>query len=319
LPENVKRLIAIVGPTGIGKSRLAIYLAGLFHGEIISADSRQLYRFLDIGTAKPSPEDLARVPHHLIDIISPDEEFSLARYQEMAYRAITDIHQCDKLPFLVGGSGLYVKAVLEGWHIPGVSPDDKFRYNIEKKAEQGGADELYQELSAIDPEAAAKIDRRNVRRIIRALEVHAKSNRPFSQLGYKEAPDFDSLIIGLTVDRGELYRIVDRRIDSMIERGLVDEVANLLKMGYDFTLPAMSGIGYRQIGKYLDGEITLDEAGHKIKTETHRFIRHQYAWFRLSDEKIHWFDIAKQGDTDIEKVIADYLGIDQTGRPVGLR
>jgi tRNA dimethylallyltransferase len=307
LPDDVKRLIAIVGPTGVGKSRLALYLAGIFHGEIISADSRQIYRHLDIGTAKPSAEELARIPHHLIDIVNPDEDFSLATYQEMAYRAIEDIHRRKKLPFLVGGSGLYVRAVLEGWHIPGVSPDDKFRYNIEKKAERDGTDELYRELVAVDPEAAAKIDRRNIRRIIRALEVHAKAKEPFSRLGYKEAPGFDSYIIGLTLDRAELYRIVDRRVDSMIAGGLVDEVKKLLRMGYGFDLPAMSGIGYRQVGQYLSGEITLEQARKKIKTETHRFIRHQYAWFRLTDEKIHWFEMSAQGGRDIEKAITGYL------------
>jgi tRNA dimethylallyltransferase len=316
LPDNVKRVIAIVGPTGIGKSRLALHLAGIFHGEIVSADSRQVYRFLDVGTAKPSVEETARIPHHLINIVNPDEDFNLATYQEMAYRAIDDIHQRRKLPFLVGGSGLYIKAVLESWHIPKVSPDGNFRYNIEKKAKHGSANGLYQELHAIDPEAAAKIDPRNIRRVIRALEVNKRSNRQFSKLGYKDTPDFSSFTIGLNLEREELYRIVDRRVDEMIEHGLVEEVATLLKMGYDFTLRAMSGIGYRQIGQYLNGEISLEEARRKIKTETHRFIRHQYAWFRLSDERIKWFDIAKQGDTEIEKAITEYLESDnrETGK-----
>jgi tRNA dimethylallyltransferase len=308
LPDNVKQLIAIVGPTGIGKSRLALHLAGIFHGEIVSADSRQIYRSMDIGTAKPSREELSKVPHHLIDIIDPDERFSLARYHDMAYRAIEDIYRRKKLPFLVGGSGLYVKSILEGWHVPPVSPDDNFRYNIEKKAEQGGTDELFKELVAIDPEAAARIDRRNVRRIIRALEVYAKSSKQFSRLLYKEAPDFDSFVIGLTADRAELYKIVDRRVDLMFERGLVDEVVNLRKMGYDFNLPAISGIGYRQVVQYLNGEMTLDEVRRKVKTETHRFIRHQYAWFRLNDERIHWFDITENSDREIEEAVSEYLG-----------
>ena len=312
MPDNVKRVIAIVGPTGIGKSRLAIHLAEIFNGEIISADSRQLYRFLDIGTAKPTMEELSRIPHHLINVVNPNEDFSLAQYQEMAYRAIDDIHQRGRLPFLVGGSGLYLKAVLEGWHIPRVSPDDKFRYNVQEKAKQGSADALYQELCAIDPAAAAKIDPRNTRRIIRALEVQAKSNRPFSELGYKETPGFNSFIIGLTVERALLYQIVDCRVDAMIENGLVEEVANLLKMGYDFNLPAMTGIGYRQIDQYLNGELTLEETTQKIKTETHRLVRHQYAWFRLSDERIHWFDIDKQGNEEIEKAVIDYLENDNT-------
>ena len=303
----MKHLVAIVGPTGIGKSRLAVRLAGLYNGEIVSADSRQVYRHLDIGTAKPTPQDLSLVPHHLIDIINPDEDFSLALYQELAYRAIDDIHKRNRLPFLVGGSGLYVKSVLEGWQIPGVSPDSEFRYNREKRAAENGVDGLYEELVRVDPDAARKIDRRNVRRVIRALEVHAKTKAPFSRLGSKRAPAFDSFIIGLTADRSELYRIVDRRVDEMVERGLVAEVEKLLKMGYDLNLPAMSGIGYRQIGQYLSGELSFEEARQKIKTETHRFIRHQYAWFRLSDKKIHWFDIGYQDSTEIESLLAGYL------------
>jgi tRNA dimethylallyltransferase len=303
----LKRLVAIVGPTGIGKSRLALHLAGLFHGEIVSADSRQVYRYLDIGTAKPAPQELSQVPHHLIDIVDPDDDFSLARYQELAYHAIEDIHRRNRLPFLVGGSGLYVRAVLEGWEVPRVSPDAEFRYNIEKRVNERNIDEIYEELVIADPDAAAKIDRRNVRRVIRALEVHAKAGKPFSQLGHKNPPAFSPFIIGLTAERSELYRMVDRRVDEMMARGLVREVANLVKMGYDLTLPSLSGIGYRQVAQYLKGTLTLEEATKKIKTETHRFIRHQYAWFRRDDEKIHWFDRERQSDSEVEKALADFL------------
>jgi tRNA dimethylallyltransferase len=306
----MKRLIAIVGPTGIGKSRLALQLAGCFQGEIVSADSRQVYHYLDIGTAKPTPPEMARIPHHLIDIIDPDEDFSLAVYQKLAYRAIEDIQRRGRLPFLVGGTGLYVKAVLEGWQIPGVSPDREFRYNVEKRASERSIDELYEELVAADPDAAAKIDRRNVRRVIRALEVRAKAGKAFSQLGHKKTPAFVSFVIGLTAARAELYRLVDRRVDEMIGRGFVREVENLLKMGYDLSLPSMSGIGYRQVGQFLKGELTLEAAIQKIKTETHRFIRHQYAWFRPGDEKIHWFDILQQDYTEIEKKVAEFLKLE---------
>jgi len=300
----MKRLVAIVGPTGVGKSRLALHLASLFHGEIVSADSRQVYRYLDIGTAKPSPREQAQIPHHMIDIVNPDEDFSLAQYQELAYQAIEDIQRRRKLPFLVGGSGLYVRAILEGWRIPRVSPDPEFRYNVEKRATGSGIDEIYQELIRVDPEAARKIDRRNVRRV---LEVHTKTKRPFYQLRLREAPEFNSFIIGLTANRDEVYRMVDKRVDEMIEQGLVGEVENLLKMGYDFNLSAMSGIGYRQIGQYLGGELKLDDASEKIKSETHRFIRHQYAWFRLKDERIHWFDAVRPDEMEIERVLAEFI------------
>jgi len=303
----MKRLIAIVGPTGIGKSRLAIRLASRFNGEIVSADSRQVYRHLDIGTAKPSSQEMSLVPHHLVNIVNPDEDFSLAQYLELAGWAIKDIFGRGRLPFLVGGTGLYVKAVLEGWQLPGVSPDREFRYNREKKASEGSIDELYNELIIADPDAAAKIDRRNVRRVIRALEVYARAGKAFSQLGSKQTPVFTPFIIGLTTDRIELYRMVDHRVDEMIESGLVREVENLQKMGFSLDLPSMSGIGYRQTGQFLKGEITLEEAKNKIKTETHRFIRHQYAWFRRDDEKIHWFDVKSQPEAEIERVLSGFL------------
>lgn len=303
----MNRLVAIVGPTGVGKSRLALHLASLYNGEIVSADSRQVYRYLDIGTAKPSPQELWHVPHHLINVINPDDDFSLAQYQALAYQAIEDIQRRNCLPFLVGGSGLYVWAILEGWQIPRVSPDLEFRYNLEKWASDAGIDEIYRELARVDPEAAQKIDRRNVRRMIRALEVYKKTQTPFSQSGYKEAPAYNSFIIGLTADRAEIYRRTDQRVDDMVAWGLVTEVENLLKMGYDLNLPAMSGIGYRQIGQFLKSELSLEVAKQQIKSETHRFVRHQYAWFRLKDERIRWFDIEHQGDTEMERALAEFI------------
>ena len=303
----MNHVVAIVGPTGIGKTRLAIDLAREFNAEIVNADSRQVYRHMDIGTAKPTPTELTLVPHHLINIVNPDEEFSLAQYQEQAFKVIRNIQQRGSLPILVGGSGLYVKAILENWQIPRVSPDPQFRYNIEKKATEAGTEELYQELRQADPGAARKIDSRNLRRIIRALEVLAATGKPFSRFGRKKVAEFRSLIIGLTTDRTSLYNCVDGRVDAMFERGLVAEVEKLIGMGYDFNLPAMSGIGYRQVGQYLRGEVSLEAARQKIKTETHRFIRQQYAWFRLADENIHWFDTGNQEYSAIETAVKGFL------------
>jgi tRNA dimethylallyltransferase len=303
----MNRLLAIVGPTGVGKSKLALRLAQAFDGEIVSADSRQVYRYMDIGTAKPSQEELSLIPHHLIDIVNPDEDFSLAQYQQLAYRAIESIHQRHKLPLLAGGSGLYIWSVLDGWRIPRVAPDTEFRHNLEEKVARAGKGELYQELARVDPVAAQRIDPRNVRRIIRALEVYRGAEVPFSQLQRKTTPPFDTLIIGLTADRAALYHRIDLRVDEMIKQGLVDEVKGLLNKGYDFNLPAMSGIGYRQIGMFLRGELTLAAAIQQIKFETHRLVRHQYSWFRVKDDRIKWFDIQKGTDSQIIAPLTKFI------------
>jgi tRNA dimethylallyltransferase len=303
----MNKLIAIIGPTATGKTKLAIELALHFNGEIINADSRQIYRHMDIGTAKPTKEELAAVPHHLVDIIEPDKEFSLAEYQQLTEKTIQDIQARGKIPFLVGGSGLYVWAVLEGWVIPKIAPDSGFRRELEKRAGMGQGAELYADLRQIDPAAAAKIDPRNIRRVIRALEVNKLSETPFSELQKKQTPPFQTLIIGLTADRKELYRRADERADKMLKQGFVEEVNALQKMGYSLSLPAMSGIGYREIGQYLNGETTLDAAVYKIKTGTHRFIRHQYAWFRRQDERIKWFDVEKAFGPEINRTVTEFI------------
>lgn len=300
-------MVAIVGPTGIGKSRIALRLAQVFSGEIINADSRQIYRYMDIGTAKPSLEELAFIPHHLISILDPDEDFSLAQYQELAYKAIKDIQSSGKLPLLVGGTGQYIWAVLEGWEVPRIPPDMELRHALEKRASENGVDKLYEELVKTDPVAAEKIDRRNVRRVIRALEVSKQALTPFSQLRGKKSPPFNTLIIGLTASREQVYSRVDRRVDEMIRQGLVTEVDKLLKMGYDLSLPSMSSVGYRQIGMFLSGELSFEEAVAKIKTETHRIVRHQYAWFRLADKRIHWFNVEQDTEPEISTLVTEFL------------
>jgi tRNA dimethylallyltransferase len=264
---------------------------------------------MDIGTAKPSSEERALVSHHLIDVVDPDEDFSLARYQEMAYEAVSDIQRRGKLALLVGGSGLYVMAVIGGWHIPRVAPDPQLRHNLEARAAREGHMALYQELKQVDPDAARRIDPRNLRRLIRALEVCRISGMPFSQL-QRSKPFFRTLVIGLTTARDDIYRKIDSRVDWMMERGLVQEVEGLIKRGYSLDLPSMSGLGYKQIGLYLQGRIDLPQAVQQIKFETHRFARHQYAWFRLKDERIHWFDIRDDIEAPIRNLIHEFASSD---------
>jgi tRNA dimethylallyltransferase len=294
-------LVAIVGPTAIGKSSLALELGRTFGGEIINADSRQVYRYMDIGTAKPTLEERAVVPHHLIDVVNPDQDFNLALYQSKVRKIIDDIQRRRKPALLVGGSGLYVWAILEGWRIPAVPPDHVMRQELEARAQSEGVKALYEELKQLDPDAAERIDPRNVRRLIRAIEV-SRQGKPFSRLQGKE-PFVNSLVIGLTTDRTDLYQRIDARVDSMMEKGLLTEVEGLITKGYGFDLPSMSGLGYKQIGMFLQGEIDLPTAIQQIKGNTHRFARHQYNWFRLQDERIHWFDIRKE----IKQAVQDLI------------
>jgi tRNA dimethylallyltransferase len=286
-------VIAIVGPTAVGKSELALHLARLFPLEIMSADSRQVYRYMDIGTSKPSLAERALVPHHIIDVVDPDGDFSLASYHQLALEALNAIQQEDKLPLLVGGTGLYVWSLVEGWKIPQVPPDREMRRRLETRAQREDSQSLYRELQNIDPVAAARIDSRNIRRVVRALEIYYATGEPPSQLQTKEVPNFPVLVIGLTQERSQLYGQIDERADEMIQRGLVEEVQQLLERGYSPSLPSMSGIGYKQIVQFVRGEMTLPQAVDRIKHETHRLARHQYAWFRLDDSRIRWFGVTE--------------------------
>ncbi len=270
---------------------MGVELARRFDGEILSADSRQVYRHLDIGTAKPSRQDMSEVYHHLISIVEPREDFNLANYHILVKQAIRKIYAAGKLPFMVGGSGLYVWSVLENWEIPSVAPDREYRKELEERAERSGGAGLYSELKRVDPQAAGQIDDRNVRRVIRALEVNRQSERPFSSLRRKKEEEYDYLIIGLTAERDYLYRLIDRRIDRMIQDGLVEEVKGLLESGHSNNTPALSSIGYQQISSYIRGELGLEAAVQQMKYETHRFVRQQYNWFKPNDKRIHWHDV----------------------------
>ncbi|OQY48505.1 MAG: tRNA (adenosine(37)-N6)-dimethylallyltransferase MiaA [Anaerolineaceae bacterium 4572_78] len=285
-------LISIVGPTGIGKTKLAIHIAQKFQGQIISADSRQIYKMMDIGTAKPTVDELAAAHHHVIDILFPNHTLTLAEFQERAYQIINNIHAQEKLPLLVGGTGQWVKSVIEGWGIPHVPPDNTLRDKLYHEADTFGAKKLHDKLFQVDPQAANKIDYRNIRRVVRALEVYYKTGIPISVHQKKTPPPYHIVQIGLTMPREQLYERIDKRIDAMMAQGLLAEVQNLVEQGYGLDLPSMSGLGYKQLGLYLTGELTLDESVALIKRETRRFIRQQYNWFRLTDENIDWFDVS---------------------------
>lgn len=304
-------LIAIVGPTAAGKTSLAIRLAEAFNGEIVSADSRQIYRGMDIGTAKPTPEERARVLHHLIDIVEPDQEFHVAQFQTAAYAAIDDIRRRGKVPFLVGGTGQYVHAVLEGWQIPPVPPDPDLRERLHAEAEEHGPEHLHRRLAAVDPDAAARIHPNNVRRVIRALEVHAATGRPISEWQEKRPPPYRILKIGLTMNRQKLYERIDTRVDRMIADGLVEEVRRLLANGYSFDLPAMSSLGYGEFEPFFQGDASLDSVVQAIKHGTHRFVRHQYNWFSEDDPSIHWFDVEGDAYPRIADLVAGFLWDDK--------
>lgn len=273
-------LLAIVGPTAVGKTALSLHLARLCDGEIVSADSRQVYRGMDIGAAKPTPAERAAVPHHLIDVVDPDEDFSLALYQDMATAAITDIAARGKSPLLVGGTGQYLAAVLQGWQLPRVAPRPDIRAALERQAADLGAEALYARLKAVDPVAAARILPGNVRRIIRALEVYEVTGKPISEQRSMQPPPYRITTIWLTLPAPVLYDRIDARVDTMMAAGLLDEVRSLLERGYHWDLPAMSGLGYREFRPYFEGSATLEEAVARLKYDTHAFARRQPAWFR---------------------------------------
>ena len=303
-PAGAPPLLVIVGPTAVGKTALSLKLAERFDGEIVSADSRLVYRGMDVGTAKPTAAERERVSHHLIDVRDPDETLTLGDYQEMAYAAIDAVHGRGRLPILVGGTGQYVKAVVEGWGIPRVPPHPRLRRALRAL----GGEELHRWLRALDPEAAERIHPNNVRRSVRALEVTLVSGRPISELQRKSPPPYDICIVGLDAEREALYRRIDERVERMMEQGLLQEVKELAEAGFGRKLPAMSGLGYQQLWDYLEGEVTLEEAVERIKYETHRFVRHQYNWFKPDDPAIHWFDVTEDGWLEeVEAFVGDWL------------
>ncbi len=293
LPEiAAHRLPIICGPTGVGKTEVAVAVASRLGAEIVAADSRTVYRFMDIGTAKPTVQQRAQVPHHLIDVVDPNEIFALADYRRLALTAIEQIFARRQIPLLVGGTGLYIRAVTEGLILPAVPPDWELRERLEEQ-ERRTPGALYQRLTTIDPIATTRIHPRNVRRLIRALEVFERTGRPITATQHQQSPPFATTQIGLTMDRSALYSRIDRRVDEQLAAGLLDEVKALMDRGYERPLPAMQGLGYKEMIAYLDGVVTFEEATRQLKRNTRRFAKRQYTWFR-KDPRIRWVDITSR-------------------------
>ncbi|HET9016062.1 MAG TPA: tRNA (adenosine(37)-N6)-dimethylallyltransferase MiaA [Thermomicrobiaceae bacterium] len=306
-------LIAIVGPTAAGKTAAAIRLARDVGGEVVSADSRYLYRGMDVGTAKPTCAEMAGVPHHLIDVVGPADDYSLALYQRDAYAAIDDIVRRGRVPILAGGTPLYVNAVLEGWQVPEVPPDAAFREAMAELARVEGTAALHARLAAVDPVAAARIAPANARRVIRALEIFARTGRRMSELEGKRRPPYRTLVAGLMPPRAALYAAIDRRVADQIAGGLIDEVRRLLDDGVPPGAPAMSAIGYGEIVDYLAGRLTLEQAAERIRHHTHRYARHQLTWLRRM-RGVHWFDPGEPGWYErLRDLAATFLAENETG------
>lgn len=289
--QQRERLVVIIGPTSVGKTQLSLELAEQFDGEIISGDSMQVYRGMDIGTAKAEPEELARIPHHLIDIKNPDEEYSVAMFQESAATLITDINQRGKLPFIVGGTGLYIESVTHRFQFSTTSQDPELRDRLQRLADSEGVEALHARLADVDPITAERLHPNDVKRVIRALEIYESSGYKMSdfQLRAQHSP-YDLVMIGLTMDRAKLYERINHRVELMIEAGLVEEVRGLLDAGYDASLVSMQGLGYKELIPYLYGEITLEKAVNDIQQRTRHFAKRQLSWFRRMAE-IQWFDM----------------------------
>ena len=283
------KVIIICGPTGIGKTAVGIELAEKFGGEIISADSMQIYRHMDIGTAKPTPEELSQIAHHMIDIVDPDEDYDAVQFSKQARDRIAEIVNRGRIPFIVGGTGLYIKALLHGL-FESKPVDPQIRNRLKQEAEENGSDFLFERLKKMDPAAAGRIHPNDSYRIIRALETIESSGKTISEYhqnhGFADDP-FSALKIGLQMDRENLYTRIDNRVDLMIATGLVEEVTKLLEMGYTAELKSMQSIGYRHVVGFLEGSLPWDECLRTLKRDTRRFAKRQFTWFG-ADQAISW-------------------------------
>lgn len=305
-----EKLIVLVGPTACGKTDMGIRLAKKINGEIISADSMQIYKYMNIGTAKPTVEEMDEIAHYMIDNIKPDEEFSVALFRELSQKYIEDILSKGKRPIVVGGTGLYVNSLTKPWNFSKTEPNEALRQELESLAKEKGAYYLHESLREVDPVSAKNIHPNNIKRVIRALEVYKTSGKAKSQLdqeSMKNEVQYEPILLGLSMERSTLYTRIELRIDKMIEAGLVEEVRSLLDMGYREDLVSMQGLGYKEIIKYLKGQCTLEEAIEILKRDTRHFAKRQLTWFRR-DERIKWFKIEDYPSLDeLESDVLDYL------------
>lgn len=309
MQTNKQAVFILVGPTAVGKTDLSLQMARILKGEILSADSRQIYTYMDIGTAKPSLEQRARIPHHFIDIITPDEYYSAGEYGRQGQKVIDMLLSQGIVPIVVGGSGLYVRALVDGFFDPQIHDQD-IRRTLHEQLESIGPEGLHERLREIDPEAAARIHPNDSQRIVRALEVFEITQRPLSEIQktskVKQA-DFKPLFVGLNMPREELYRRIDGRVEAMIKKGLIDEVRRLSEMGYDPSLNSLQTVGYQEIFSFLKGEIDLDEAVRLIKQNSRRYAKRQLTWFK-KDGRVRWFDLREGMDVTpvLDRIIYMY-------------
>lgn len=290
-------LLVILGPTATGKTDVAIEIALFTGGEVISADSMLIYKYMDIGTAKPGLEERKDVIHHLIDVVSPSEDFSVARYQAMAREAINNIYIKRKLPILAGGTGLYITSLVDGFKFSEVGIDYKLRENLNEFAIKRGKESLHYRLKKVDPKTAERLHPNDQKRIIRALEIYEKTGRPLSSFDtqWGRGSEYEFQMFGLYMSREKLYQKINDRVDMMIKKGLVEEVRELLDMGYATDLISMQGLGYKEIAGYLRGDIELGRAVELLKRNTRRFAKRQFTWFRR-DKRIQWINVSEYSD-----------------------
>lgn len=298
--EDINEVIVLVGPTCSGKTNLSLILSHLIHSEIISADSRQFYKLLDIGTAKPSTEQFKKVPHHLIDFLDPSENYDVSLFEKDAERIIEEIFNRNKLPVIVGGSGLYIKALIDGI-FQSTDKDEEYRNELLQKRKEFGNEFLYNELKKVDSISAEKMLPQNWKRVMRALEVFHTTGQPIWKHHQKQSSlkekKYEFKQFGLNWNRELLYENINQRVDSMIENGLLDEVKNILEMGYDKNLNSLNTVGYKEIVQHLEGEISLERAIELIKRNTRHYAKRQMTWFR-KDKRIHWFEVNEFSDLD---------------------